>query len=483
MDVRAQIVMVFNLDKCIGCHTCSISCKNIWTDRKGAEYMWWNNVETKPGVGYPQKWEDQKRYKGGWVADGRKLKLRAMGKGPTLLSMFFQPNMPKLEDYYEPFDFDYSNLYKAPPGSDQPVAEAFSQVSGKRIEEIKGGPNWDDDLSGSQLYAAADVNLEEREIVEDYGRMFMHYLPRICNHCLNPACVASCPSRALYKRGEDGVVLVDQNVCKGWRFCTSACPYKKVYFNWESGKAEKCIFCFPRTETGQCNACAHSCVGRIRHVGVLLYDADRVEEALLKPDDQLVAAHREVILDPRDPQVREGARNNGVSDQWLEAAEKSPVYALVKEFGVALPLHPEFRTMPMAYYIPALSPVLATIGDLHAVAEHGTIPALEKLRAPIGFLASLLAGGNREIVEDVMKKLIALRSFMRSRNLGGPAANEALREAGLDEGGADRLYRLFTIGGYNERNVIPPQQREELDAHRRKGEAGFGILRKTGRGK
>jgi len=313
--------------------------------------------------------------------------------------------------------------------------------------------------------------------------MFMHYLPRICNHCLNPACVASCPSRALYKRGEDGVVLVDQNVCKGWRFCTSACPYKKVYFNWESGKAEKCIFCFPRTETGQCNACAHSCVGRIRHVGVLLYDADRVEEALLKPDDQLVAAHREVILDPRDPQVREGARNNGVSDQWLEAAEKSPVYALVKEFGVALPLHPEFRTMPMAYYIPALSPVLATIGDLHTVAEHGTIPALEKLRAPIGFLASLLAGGNREIVEDVMKKLIALRSFMRSRNLGGPAANEALREAGLDEGGADRLYRLFTIGGYNERNVIPPQQREELDAHRRKGEAGFGILRKTGRGK
>ena len=91
--------------------------------------------------------------------------------------------------------------------------------------------------------------------------MFMQYLPRTCNHCLNPACVASCPSRAIYKRGEDGVVLVDQNVCKGWRFCTSACPYKKVYFNWDTGKAEKCINCFPRTETGQCMACAHSCVG------------------------------------------------------------------------------------------------------------------------------------------------------------------------------------------------------------------------------
>ncbi len=483
MDVRAQLVMVFNLDKCIGCHTCSISCKNIWTDRKGAEYMWWNNVETRPGVGYPKKWEDQQVFKGGWIADGRKLKLRAMGKGSTLFNMFFQPNMPKLEDYYEPFDFDYGNLYKAPPGSDQPVAEAFSQVSGKRIEEIQGGPNWDDDLSGSQLYAAEDVNLEERRIVEDYGRMFMHYLPRICNHCLNPACVASCPSRALYKRGEDGVVLVDQNVCKGWRFCTSACPYKKVYFNWNSGKAEKCIFCFPRTETGQCNACAHSCVGRIRYVGVLLYDAERVEEALLQPDDQLVAAHRGAILDPLDPLVKEGARKNGVTEQWLEAAEKSPVYALVKEFGIALPLHPEFRTMPMAYYIPSLSPVVATAGDIHAVAEHGSIPALEKLRAPMGFLASLLSGGNRDVVEEAMKKLLALRAFMRSRNLGQHPDDEALRESGLDEAGADRLYRLFTIGGYGERNIIPPQQREEQESHRRKGEAGFGILRKTGRGK
>jgi nitrate reductase beta subunit len=482
MNVRAQLVMVFNLDKCIGCHTCSISCKNIWTDRKGAEYMWWNNVETKPGVGYPKKWEDQRIFKGGWIADGRKLKLRAMGKGPTLLSMFFQPNMPKLDDYYEPFDFDYSNLYKAPPGSDQPVAEAFSQVSGQRIEEIKGGPNWDDDLSGSQLYAAEDINLGDRKIIEDYGKMFMHYLPRICNHCLNPACVASCPSRALYKRGEDGVVLVDQNVCKGWRFCTSACPYKKVYFNWDSGKAEKCIFCFPRTETGQCNACAHSCVGRIRYVGVLLYDADRVEEALLRPDNQLVSAHREVILDPRDPQVRESARKNGVTEQWLEAAEKSPVHALVKEFGVALPLHPEFRTMPMAYYIPSLSPVLASIGDLHTVAEHGSIPSFDKLRAPLGFLASLLSGGNREIIEDVLKKLIALRGFMRSRNLGQAPAASLLRQAGLDEAGAARLYRLFTIGRYHERNIIPSQQREDEDSYRRSGDAGFGILKKTGRG-
>src|ERR1022692_4565706 len=66
MNVRSQVSMVFHLDKCIGCHTCSRACKNNWTDRKGAKYMWWNNVETKPGTGFPTAWEDQEKYKGGW---------------------------------------------------------------------------------------------------------------------------------------------------------------------------------------------------------------------------------------------------------------------------------------------------------------------------------------------------------------------------------------------------------------------------------
>ena len=484
MDVRAQIVMVFNLDKCIGCHTCSISCKNIWTDRKGAEYMWWNNVETKPGVGYPKQWENQERFKGGWVVDGKKLKLKAMSKGPTLLNMFFQPNMPKIEDYYEPFDFDYGNLAGAKEADDQPVAEAFSQISGKKIDEIQGGPNWDDDLSGSQIYAAKDSNLQDKQVIDSYDSMFMQYLPRICNHCLNPACAASCPSRAIYKRAEDGIVLVDQEVCKGWRFCTSACPYKKVYFNWNSGKAEKCIFCYPRVETGQCNACAHSCVGRIRYVGVLLYDADGVEAAALKKDDELVEAHRSLILDPNDPEVRAGAKKNGVSDQWLDAAVKSPVYTLVKELRVALPLHPEFRTVPMAYYIPSLSPVLSVWGDTHKLLEHGMIPALEKLRVPIGYLASLLSGGNHGVIEEALKKLIALRVFMRGENLKLTVDPAVLQDAGLDQASAKKLYRLFTIGGYDERNVIPAQQREEQDdPFKRNQEAGFGILKKTRGGK
>jgi len=67
MKIRAQIGMVLNLDKCIGCHTCSVTCKNVWTSRPGMEYAWFNNVETKPGIGYPKEWENQDKWNGGWV--------------------------------------------------------------------------------------------------------------------------------------------------------------------------------------------------------------------------------------------------------------------------------------------------------------------------------------------------------------------------------------------------------------------------------
>ena len=197
--------MVFHLDKCIGCHTCSIACKNIWTDRKGTEYMWWNNVETKPGTGYPTTWEDQEKYKGGWVKDGGKLKLRLQGKAETFGNIFFNPNLPTIDDYYEPWTYQYDELFNAPEGDDQPTARPISLITGKPMD-IEAGPNWDDDLGGSPVYAANDVNLakltdQEREQLNEVERLVFFYLPRICNHCLNPACVGACPSGAIYKRG------------------------------------------------------------------------------------------------------------------------------------------------------------------------------------------------------------------------------------------------------------------------------------------
>ena len=71
MKVMAQIAMVMNLDKCIGCHTCSVTCKQAWTNRSGVEYVWFNNVETRPGQGYPRRYEDQERWRGGWASCSR----------------------------------------------------------------------------------------------------------------------------------------------------------------------------------------------------------------------------------------------------------------------------------------------------------------------------------------------------------------------------------------------------------------------------
>ena len=140
----------------------------------------------------------------------------------------------------------------------------------------------------------------------------MFYLPRICEHCLNPSCVASCPSGAMYKREEDGIVLVDQDRCRGWRFCVSGCPYKKVYFNHRTGKAEKCTLCFPRIESGQPTICSETCVGRLRYLGLFLYDADKVLAAAATPDPQdLYQAQLSVFLDPDDPAVQAEAAAAG----------------------------------------------------------------------------------------------------------------------------------------------------------------------------
>ena len=114
MDVRAQIATVFHLDKCLGCHTCSVACKNIWTDRNGAEYMWWNNVETKPGAGYPILWEDQEKYKGGWGKPNGGLRLKSQAKASALFNIFHNPNLPTLDDYTRQYQLNRERLARLP---------------------------------------------------------------------------------------------------------------------------------------------------------------------------------------------------------------------------------------------------------------------------------------------------------------------------------------------------------------------------------
>lgn len=471
LNVRAHVAMVFHLDKCIGCHTCSVACKNIWTDRQGAEYMWWNNVETKPGTGYPTAWEDQKQYHGGWsLSRDRKLELSAQSRASALLKLFYNPNQPNLDDYYEPWTYQYGNLFDAEQGDDQPTARPVSLVTGELMDTIEAGPNWDDDLSGSPIYAENDPNLadlspELREALFAIERLSMMYLPRICNHCLNPACVAACPSGAIYKRGEDGIVLINQEICKGWRACVAACPYKKTYYNWSTGKSEKCILCYPRLETGQAPACFHSCVGRIRYMGVVLYDADRIEAVAKSPASSLAEAQRGILLDPFDPEVIAAAQAKGLSPEILEAAQASPVYKYVVRWKLALPLHPEFRTVPMLYYVPPLLPILGrSENGTYSHDELAPFAPIEKARIPIAYLAKLFAGGNTKLVEETLKRLMAVRIFKRAQSgdeVAQDTLDRAMLEAGLTSELAEEIYAMTALASDRERFNIPPIQREE----------------------
>lgn len=155
MKIRSQVGMVLNLDKCIGCHTCSVTCKNVWTSREGMEYAWFNNVESKPGVGFPNDWENQEKWKGGWIRKiNGKLQPRMGNKALLLGKIFANPHLPGMDDYYEPFDFDYQTLHNAPADSKaQPIARPRSLITGQRMDKITSGPNWEEILGASSKNA------------------------------------------------------------------------------------------------------------------------------------------------------------------------------------------------------------------------------------------------------------------------------------------------------------------------------------------
>jgi nitrate reductase beta subunit len=466
----AQMGMVMNLDKCIGCHTCSVTCKQAWTNRSGTEYVWFNNVETRPGQGYPRQYEDQEKWKGGWVLNRRgRLKLRAGGRLKKLFGIFASPVQPELKDYYEPWTYDYQTLIDAPLGDDFPVARPKSLITGEDTQ-ITWSANWDDDLGGTTELGHLDpivakVRQESNELIKfEFEKTFMFYLPRICEHCLNPSCMASCPSGAIYKRSEDGIVLVDQDRCRGWRQCMTGCPYKKIYFNHKTGKAEKCTFCYPRVEVGLPTVCSETCVGRLRYLGLFLYDADAVTAAASTPDEkQLYQAQLDVILDPSDPEVIRNAREQGIPADWLDYARRSPVYALAKKYKVALPLHPEYRTMPMVWYIPPLSPVVDLLRDQgHDAEDAGTLfGAIRELRIPLEYLAELFTAGDTTEVERVLTILAAMRAQMRNVTLGRPADESIAASVGMTGQQIYDMYRLLAIAKYEERYVIPKAHVEQ----------------------
>ena len=112
-----------------------------------------------------------------------------------------------------------------------------------------------------------------RTIVSDYeltvgNRPRRSPLPRLCNHCEQPACVSACPTGATFKRS-DGLVVVDSQVCVGCGYCVQNCPYDGRFMNEQTRTADKCTFCVQRLQSGLLPACVESCVGKARVFGNL----------------------------------------------------------------------------------------------------------------------------------------------------------------------------------------------------------------------
>jgi nitrate reductase beta subunit len=206
----------------------------------------------------------------------------------------------------------------------------------------------------------------------------------------------------------------------------------------------------------------------------MLYDADRIEQAAsVASEKDLYQAHLDIFLDPNDPGVIAAARAEGIPDSWLDAAKQSPVYKLAIDWKLALPLHPEYRTLPMVWYVPPLSPVQSA-ADAGKLGMNGEIPDVRSLRIPVRYLANLLTAGDEAPVIRAMERLLAMRAWRRARNVDGVEDVEVLTQAGLTLAQAEEMYRYLAIANYEDRFVVPSAHREYAnDAFGERGGCGF----------
>jgi len=224
---------------------------------------------------------------------------------------------------------------------------------------------------------------------------------------------------------------------------------------------------------------------------VLLYDADRLEGVAKSPDEELIDAHRSMILNPNDPAVIAAALENGVHESVIVSAQKSPVYRFVKEWKIALPPHIEYRTLPMLFYVPPMSPVMAeknddTVGSVSDDFFHD----IEQARVPLQFLANLFGAGHQGKVVYALKKQKAVRTYRRAVTVGDidiKLAEKMLLEADCTVEQAEAIYQLTSLCTFDDRFVIPPMHREEAiemmkDPHEHRSSVGFGFVEAPERG-
>jgi len=221
--------------------------------------------------------------------------------------------------------------------------------------------------------------------------------------------------------------------------------------------------------------CSETCVGRIRYLGVILYDADAIKEAANAPAEQdLYHQQMRIFLDPNDPEVIAQARRDGVPDSWLEAAKRSPVYKMAMEWKIAFPLHPEYRTLPMVWYVPPLSPIQHA-ADAGKIGVNGSLPDVQSLRIPLGYLANLLTAGDERPVARALERMLAMRAFKRAQTVDGVTDTATLERVGMTADEVEEMYRIMAIANYEDRFVVPTGHKElsAEDAYGERSGCGF----------
>ena len=306
---KKQFAMVMDLNKGIACQTCTVACKTTWTPGRGQEYMFWNNVESKPYGYYPLGWDVKVLEKLGVQEFDA-----AVYRGKTIFEA--APDGETMVGYL-PDDIDYAH------------------------------PNIGEDDSAGLMGEGAFLEIPHLN--------WMYYLPRICNHCTYPACLAACPRQSIYKRREDGIVLIDQARCRGYRECVRGCPYKKAFFNPLHRTSEKCIGCYPAVENGRQTQCTITCIGKIRLQGFIT-----------TPD---------------------------------KAREDNPLDYLVHIAKIAKPLYPQFGLEPNVYYIPPVHVPTAFLTQMFGPGIPEAVAAYRRAKEDKRLLGALLLfGASRDII-------------------------------------------------------------------------------------
>ncbi len=169
----------------------------------------------------------------------------------------------------------------------------------------------------------------------------------------------------------------------------------------------------------------------------------------------------------------EQARKDGIPDNWLEAAKNSPVYKMAVEWKVALPLHPEYRTLPMVWYVPPLSPITAA-ANAGQVGTNGQIPDVNQLRIPVKYLANLLTAGDTAPVVRALERMLAMRAYQRTKHVDGVTNTAAIDQVRISVNQVEEMYRVMAIANYEDRFVIPTTHREYAEnAFNVRGGCGF----------